>query len=355
MGNVCTGGSGSDGTNNEIDKKIKSDRSRLSNEVKLLLLGAGESGKSTILKQMKILHQGGYNESERESYREIIWSNTIQSMQVLLRGMKTLNPSIEFDDPAMEKKGEIILGLSSQGEDFVFTSDIAKNIKELWNNPAILATFDRSSELQLNDSAKYYFDSLDRLALSDYLPTEQDVLRSRVKTTGISETNFNVRDVTFRVFDVGGQRSERRKWIHCFEGVTAIMFCVALSEYDLVLREDETQNRMQEALQLFDSICNSRWFTETSIILFLNKTDLFREKVMKVPLSQCFPEYVGGHDYTVGSEFIKEKFTELNRSPEKKTIYPHNTCATDTENMKFVWAAVNDIVTRTSLRKAGLM
>jgi len=344
-----------DKVNNEIDKQIKNDRQRLNNEVKLLLLGAGESGKSTILKQMKILHQGGYSEAERESYREIIWSNTIQSMQVLLRGMKTINPPIEFDDPTMEKKGELILGLSSQGEDFVFTPEIARVIKELWANKSVLACFERSSELQLNDSAKYYFDSIDRLAEPNYLPTEQDVLRSRVKTTGISETNFQIRDVTFRVFDVGGQRSERRKWIHCFEGVTAIMFCVALSEYDLVLREDETQNRMQEALQLFDSICNSRWFTDTSIILFLNKTDLFREKIMKVPLSKCFPEYTGAFDFDKCAEFITQKFTELNRSPEKKTIYPHLTCATDTENIRFVWAAVNDIVTRSSLRKAGLM
>lgn len=65
-------------------------------------LGAGESGKSTILKQMKILHQGGYSEAERESYREIIWSNTIQSMQVLVRGMKTITPTIEFEEPTME-------------------------------------------------------------------------------------------------------------------------------------------------------------------------------------------------------------------------------------------------------------
>jgi len=126
----------------------------------------------------------------------------------------------------------------------VFTPEIAKVIKELWANKSVQGCFDRSSELQLNDSAKYYFDSIDRLASPDYLPTEQDVLRSRVKTTGISETSFQIRDVTFRVFDVGGQRSERRKWIHCFEGVTAIMFCVALSEYDLVLREDETQVRL---------------------------------------------------------------------------------------------------------------
>lgn len=75
------------------------------------------------------------------------------------------------------------------------------------------------------------------------------------------------------MFDVGGQRSERKKWIHCFENVTAIVFLVAISEYDQMLYEDESINRMQEALVLFDSICNSRWFVRTSIILFLNKVN----------------------------------------------------------------------------------
>ena len=47
-----------------------------------------------------------------------------------------------------------------------------------------------------------------------------------------------------RMVDVGGQRSERKKWIHCFEGVTAIVFCVSLSAYDLVLAEDEEMVRL---------------------------------------------------------------------------------------------------------------
>ena len=93
--------------------------------------------------------------------------------------------------------------------------------------------------------------------------------------------------------DVGGQRSERKKWIHCFQDVTAVIFCVALSEYDLKLYEDETVNRMHESIKLFDEICNSRWFAETSIILFLNKSDLFREKIAKVNLNVCFPDYQG--------------------------------------------------------------
>lgn len=115
-----------------------------------------------------------------------------------------------------------------------------------------------------------------------YLPNDQDILRSRVKTTGITETMFRVGELTYRLFDVGGQRSERKKWIHCFENVTALVFLVALSEYDQMLYEDESVNRMQgmlrsdfsnsqftvspEALTLFDSICNSRWFVKTSIV-----------------------------------------------------------------------------------------
>lgn len=53
------------------------------------------------------------------------------------------------------------------------------------------------------------------------------------------------------------------------------------------------QNRMQESLKLFDSICNNKWFTDTSIILFLNKKDLFEEKIKKSSLTICFPEYTG--------------------------------------------------------------
>jgi guanine nucleotide-binding protein G(i) subunit alpha len=90
-----------------------------------------------------------------------------------------------------------------------------------------------------------YFDSIDRIAQPDYIPNDQDVLRSRVKTTGITETTFIIGDLTYRMFDVGGQRSERKKWIHCFENVTTILFLVAISEYDQLLFEDETVNRMQ--------------------------------------------------------------------------------------------------------------
>lgn len=185
-----------------------------------------------------------------------------------------------------------------------------------------------------------YFDSIDRIATPDYVPNDQDVLRSRVKTTGITETTFIIGDLTYRMFDVGGQRSERKKWIHCFENVTTILFLVAISEYDQLLFEDETVNRMQEALTLFDSICNSRWFIKTSIILFLNKIDRFKEKLPVSPMKNYFPDYEGGPDYAAACDYILNRFVSLNQH-ETKQIYTHFTCATDTMQIRFVMAAVN--------------
>jgi guanine nucleotide-binding protein G(i) subunit alpha len=172
------------------------------------------------------------------------------------------------------------------------------------------------------------------------MPNDQDVLRSRVKTTGITETTFIIGELTYRMFDVGGQRSERKKWIHCFENVTTILFLVAISEYDQLLFEDETVNRMQEALTLFDSICNSRWFIKTSIILFLNKIDRFKEKLPVSPMKNYFPDYEGGDDYASACDYILNRFVSLNQH-ETKQIYTHFTCATDTTQIRFVMAAVN--------------
>lgn len=125
------------------------------------------------------------------------------------------------------------------------------------------------------------------------MPSDQDVLRMRVKTIGITETKLDVGSLTYRMVDVGGQRSERKKWIHCFEDVTAIIFMVAISEYDQVLFEDESVNRMTESLTLFQSICNMEWFSKTSIILFMNKTDVFKKKLKSNPLRLYFPKYKG--------------------------------------------------------------
>jgi guanine nucleotide-binding protein subunit alpha len=155
------------------------------------------------------------------------------------------------------------------------------------------------------------------------------------------------------MFDVGGQRSERKKWIHCFEAVTSIIFCVALSEYDQVLLEESGQNRMTESLVLFDSVINSRWFVRTSIILFLNKIDIFKAKLPKVPLGDWFPDYQGGADANKAAKYILYRFTQVNRA--KLNIYPHLTQATDTSNIRLVFAAVKETILQNALRDSGIL
>ncbi|KDN41431.1 putative guanine nucleotide-binding protein alpha-1 subunit [Tilletiaria anomala UBC 951] len=338
--------------NEAIEAQLKKDRLVQRNEIKMLLLGAGESGKSTILKQMRLINHGSYSVEERESYKEIIFSNTLQSMRVLLDAMENLD--IPLADGANAKRAEIILSLPTQMETETLPPVVADAIGGLWLDPGVQACFRRSREYQLNDSAPYYFDSIARISDPRYTPTDQDVLRSRVKTTGITETHFQIGELHYRLFDVGGQRSERKKWIHCFENVTAIIFLVAISEYDQLLYEDQNVNRMQEALTLFDSICNSRWFVQTNIILFLNKIDLFREKLPISPMSNYFSDYTGGGDYNAACEYIVNRFVSLNQS-ETKTVYTHFTCATDTNQIRFVLSAVNDIIIQVNLRSCGLL
>ncbi len=113
------------------------------------------------------------------------------------------------------------------------------------------------------------------------------------------------------------------------------------------------QNRMHESLKLFDSICNNKWFTDTSIILFLNKKDLFEDKIEKSPLSICFPEYTGENEYLAAVMYIQSQFEALNKSSNKE-IYTHMTCATDTTNIQFVFDAVTDTIIANNLRGCGL-
>uniref|UniRef100_A0AAY4AZB9 Adenylate cyclase-inhibiting G alpha protein n=1 Tax=Denticeps clupeoides TaxID=299321 RepID=A0AAY4AZB9_9TELE len=321
-----------------IDRNLREDGEKASREVKLLLLGAGESGKSTIVKQMKIIHEDGYSEEECKQYKVVVYSNTIQSIIAIIRAMGRLK--IDFGDAARADDARQLFVLAGTAEEGVMSAELAGVIRRLWVDGGVQACFNRSREYQLNDSASYYLNDLDRISQQSYIPTQQDVLRTRVKTTGIVETHFTFKELYFKMFDVGGQRSERKKWIHCFEGVTAIIFCVALSDYDLVLAEDEEMNRMLESMKLFDSICNNKWFTDTSIILS--------------PLTICYPEYPGSNTYEEAAAYIQCQFEGLNRQKNTKEIYTHFTCATDTKNVQFVFDAVTDVIIKNNLKECGL-
>lgn len=354
-----------DDATKDIDNEYLISRRSEQRAKKLLLLGAGGSGKSTIFKQLKSIHQG-MTQQERESYKPIVVNNIVQTMKTLVvkadelvrsdpQRFSGLNMS-----PESRESAEYVVLLRHDMEEI--DGQTASHVEKLWKDPAIKGTFAQRSLFQSQDSAEYFFDQIRRVADRNYIPSEKDVMFARVRTTGIVEQEFTVEGNKFHVYDVGGQRNERRKWIHCFENVTAVLFISSLSAYDQMLYEDECTNRMQESLNLFAEVCNSRWFLDTSIILFLNKSDLFMNKIDKVSLTTCpsFSDYDGPNNYDDGVEFIRKKFFDRNQasnqsSGQSKTLYYHITNATDKNIVKRVFYDVQHILITASLQKGGLL
>lgn len=327
----------------DVDRALTTIQQKDQQVNKLLLLGAGESGKSTLFKQMQKIYGKGFSEVERKGYVPIVANNMLVSIKQLV------NQAQNYGGVKNEASRKIVLEAK---DDHLVDMVLGPHMKAMWLDPGVKNAYENRNRFQLNDSTEYYFTRIDEIMQPNYVPSEQDVLRSRVPTTGIVENSFEIEGSHFRMLDVGGQRSERKKWIHCFENVTAVLFVAAISAYDQVLYEDETTSRMMEALELFEEITNSEWFERTSIILFLNKRDLFAEKLKRIPLKNYFSAY-NGSSYDEATDFIQEMFEQKNQ--QDKDIYTHITCATDTNNIYTVFSYVKDIIIKKGLSRAGLM
>uniref|UniRef100_A0A4W6CAU5 Guanine nucleotide-binding protein G(s) subunit alpha n=1 Tax=Lates calcarifer TaxID=8187 RepID=A0A4W6CAU5_LATCA len=336
-----------------------------------LFSGAGESGKSTIVKQMRILHVNGFNAEEKKQKIHDIKNNIKEAIETIVAAMSTLTPPCQLACPANQSRIDYVLNQVNQ-KDFEFPSEFYDHAKILWQDEGVRACWERSNEYQLIDCAQYFLDRIDVVRQNDYTPTDQDLLRCRVLTSGIFETRFQIDKVNFHMFDVGGQRDERRKWIQCFNDVTAIIFVVASSSYNMVIREDNQTNRLQEALNLFKNIWNNRWLRTISVILFLNKQDLLAEKVLagKSKIEEYFPEFARyttpddaipepGEDprVTRAKYFIRDEFLRISTASGdgRHYCYPHFTCAVDTENIRRVFNDCRDIIQRMHLRQYELL
>ncbi|KAI1004537.1 Guanine nucleotide-binding protein alpha-2 subunit [Podosphaera aphanis] len=339
----------------EIDSLIRRDEKASKKMVKLLLLGAGESGKSTVLKQMRLIYtKEGFSKSEKEEWRTIIFQNILDSLRLSIDAMEEHGTTFHYE----ESMQYLPLIMKKNVEDFqAFEAtpvEYIASFKALWRDPGLQQVMEKG-KLALYDNLRYFMNDLDRLFNKKFVPTDQDVLRARLRTTGITETVFDLGCLQYRMFDVGGQRSERKKWIHCFENVNALMFLVAISGYDQYLAEDNDSNQMQEALMLWESIANSHWFKKSSLILFLNKIDLFRAKVAHSPITEFgFTDFKGNtKDPQQTSKYFKNKFIALNRSPSRE-VYSHFTNATDTDLLKVTMSSVQDMIIQKNLQRLVL-
>lgn len=329
---------------------IKKDRQVLKRQVKLLLLGAGESGKSTFLKQMRIIHGIRFEDELVKEFQQVIYQNVVKGMKVLVDARDKLN--IPWGDGQNSEIGTKLLEFNNNTVlDYRLFNSYAANLSKLWKDSGIRRAFERRREFQLSDSVEYFLNNLDRIARPDYVPTNRDILHCRKATKGITEFVIPINNVPFLFVDVGGQRSQRQKWFQCFDSVTSILFLVSSSEFDQVLLEDRKTNRLEESKNIFDTIINNQIFSSVSIILFLNKYDLLVKKVKnpETDIRWYFPQFVGNpHAIQDVQEFILAMFTGVKREP-KKFLYEHFTTAVDTENIKVVFNSVKDTILNRNL------
>ncbi|XP_016968659.1 guanine nucleotide-binding protein subunit alpha homolog isoform X2 [Drosophila biarmipes] len=335
----------------EIDRFLEKEKHSFRRQVKLLLLGAGESGKSTFLKQMRIIHGVHFDYQMLREYQNVIYQNVIRGMQVLLDAREKLE--IAWGNDGREQDANDTKLMDCNGLESPRFMEYAPHIQRLWQDRGIRRAFERRREFQISDSVSYFLDDIERLAEPDYVPTHKDILHCRKATKGVYEFCVKVQNIPFVFVDVGGQRTQRQKWTRCFDSsVTSIIFLVSSSEFDQVLAEDRKTNRLEESKNIFDTIVNNNTFKGISIILFINKTDLLEKKVCnpETDIRWYYPQFNGNpHSILDVQNFILQMFMSVHRSSSVSRIYHHFTTAIDTRNINVVFNSVKDTILQRNL------
>lgn len=381
--------------NKEVGKLLTKKNKEGLDVIKLLLLGAGETGKTTIFKQMQLSRGEGFKESYYQDMRNKLCANIMEGTASILQAMteqdeyKSATEDENFQkaaDTVMTKK-VIYLGDSkdtARYEDRIFDAGELKKrdlqryidaetkaaLEFLWGNDAFKGALDNLQRIGKYGISDTYDTIMEKLIAEyptwggeSWLPTDDDILLARVRTTGFNDQEFVFKDVRFRLIDVGGQQSERRKWIHMFAGVQAVLYVAALSEYDQTLYEDNAVNRMTESIRVFDDYANREVFEQSAIILFLNKKDLFYKKFYqkKIPLniSGEFPEAPTANsskeDTVEAIRYIEGKFVSVLSEERKESTFVYVTSALDRAKMDVVMEAVAQHILKLNMEASGIV
>lgn len=353
----CIASSTEDRFNKKIQKEQADAERNETKTVKLLLLGTGDSGKTTLRKQMRCLYGEGFPAQTRKQIAPVVIGNLVEGTKDILSALPGLG--IKLPD-SLQDSAQVLSTV--EGQPHFLAADVIEHLKKLISSSEFEQAVVRRREFQLQDCWLEFSQEIRTVpgwGTEGWTPSQEDCVSVRVRTSGIVEEKFVIEGITFNVFDVGGQRAERRKWIHSFDNVTAVIFVTAISEYDQVLFEDRTKNRLDEALGLFEEICNSRWFTSTPIMLFLNKKDLFEKKFLvdKVPLNasglfNSAPEQ--NNDLDAAIKWITDQFLAKRKTAQKE-IYTYVTTATDSKNVKAVFDVCRSVILKKNLLQAGFI
>ncbi|KAJ6239816.1 guanine nucleotide-binding protein g(o) subunit alpha [Anaeramoeba flamelloides] len=313
--------------NKRIERQIGDQKTDSKIEFKILVIGCGDSGKSTLVKQMKVLFQDGFSEEVLQLYKMSIRKKTLIEMKTLIKQCKSLGINLS-NLSSLESSNQFLNNMKTDNKQL--TKANADLIQELWSDRGIKTTWKNRNEFQISENMDHFFDKVNEISKKNYRPTTEDILLFRIPTTGISETSFKAHNFNWKVIDVGGQRSERRKWIHHFDNVSTVLFVVAMNEFNKKLFEDQSMNRMHESLAVCETVLNNDFFKKTDCVLLFNKVDLFKESLRKTQFGKHFTKFKGQNNFEDVSLFIKKNFFSTIKRQKKRKVDSHFVKATDT-------------------------
>ncbi|KAH6568744.1 hypothetical protein BASA60_008500 [Batrachochytrium salamandrivorans] len=286
---------------------------RTAREPRILLLGTSDCGKTTLLKQLTILHGGGYTEQDRKMYLQMIMENVFDCALALLTACSSRLDDI--GDIKVKTDVQITLEYLKNKSSREITLEIGDTISRIWNDANIRKIYDA---VQLQDTAYYFLERARLFSNPAYSATDDDILHLRTPTTTITETVFTIKKVVFHFFDVGGQQKYRKQWAPYFDKMRHLLFVVSLAAYDQFLADDPTINR-------------------------------------RPPISRYFPDYKYGVSYRRGVRFFEKKFREGNEGEEDNKIVSHVTCCTDRQAMQVIIATTLEIMVLRAVKESGII
>ena len=274
----------------------------------ILLCGTGETGKTTFTRQLRMSHLSGITDNEKKGFVQVIRGNYVETMQELLKWLDHYAKSVNEEN---EQYASIINDLNV--DDCDFNDEQVEALQELWEDENIQEAFQHREETKAPDHMDYFFNRLDKVASDNYVPTDEDIIKARIRTIGINAITFCIDSAIIRIYDVGGQMNERQKWDQCEKEIEGIIYCVSLPEFNRLMFEEPT-NRMEDSISTFQNMINNKTkFDRFPIFLLFNKYDTFTEKVKNTnAFSEHYPSYNGDpHDPEKCAQFIIDKFLNL--------------------------------------------
>ncbi|KAF8716084.1 hypothetical protein AX14_012437 [Amanita brunnescens Koide BX004] len=236
---------------------------------------------------------------------------------------------------------------------------------QLWHDESVRETL-RRKKIRLEECSGFFLNDLERVTSLRYVPSDDDVLRARIKTIGVSEYKFTMevsigRDygAEWRIIDVGGSRNQRPTWAPFFDDADAIIFLAPISGFDQVLAEDRSVNRLEDSILLWKDVCSNKLLANVEIILFMNKCDIFQAKLdAGIRLAKYVRSYGDRpNEFEAASKYLRGKFSAILReySPSPRKFYAFSTSVTDTTTTSGIIASVRDMVVRRNLQQSKMM